>query len=111
MGNMGYSEAKCQDVGMKVDQIILSCDTGVIGKIVDYGIQSKIEDNTYCRYNSTGQCAKALSSSLNTTLQNCVFNSTCHISGLQKYVTASKTTCLDEDASFHVQYFCWQTEA
>ena len=38
IGNMGYSKSKCFTVGMLSDTISLSCGTGVIAEVVDFGI-------------------------------------------------------------------------
>ena len=60
LGNMGGSQTKCFSVGMQANSVVLSCGVGLISEIVDFGLQSSIEDPELCTYNKTGTCAQSL---------------------------------------------------
>jgi hypothetical protein len=62
MGNMGFSTTKCLSSGMLADKILLSCKTGLVSEIVDFGYISKSENKDMCTKNSTGVCANAYNS-------------------------------------------------
>lgn len=51
LGNLGFTSPKCVDVGMETNNILLSCRTGYIGKITDFGVNAKGEDRSLCRRN------------------------------------------------------------
>ena len=84
----------------------LSCNTGIIAHIVDYGIAARNESHDYCLNNKSGVCYSSLNSTLNTTLNKCLYNKTCMVTGLKNYVNSNNSTCKNEDANFHVQYMC-----
>ena len=44
LGNMGFSQTKCASSYLGTDQIVLSCKTGQINQLVDYGITPKFEN-------------------------------------------------------------------
>ena len=60
LGSLGFSKTKCTSTGMLTDRIALSCKTGVINKIVDFGINAKFEDRDLCIRNTTGACANSI---------------------------------------------------
>jgi hypothetical protein len=53
---------------MDANSLFLSCSTGHIAEIVDFGIHAKFEDTDLCVRNATGVCANSLSPTLNQTL-------------------------------------------
>ncbi len=48
LGSMGFANTKCTNAGMETDKIVLSCNTGNVTKIVDFGINAKFEDRDIC---------------------------------------------------------------
>lgn len=48
LGNMGFAESKCINVGLDVDKILLQCHQGYIGLIFDFGYIAKNEDKDIC---------------------------------------------------------------
>jgi hypothetical protein len=74
---------------MEANSIVLSCNTGIISEIVDYGIASSKEDPSYCLRNTTGQCNNSLSSGIKTQLQACIGNATCKITNLKSQVISN----------------------
>jgi len=54
LGNMGFSTTKCVTTSMETNNIILSCKTGFIAKITDFGINAKGEDKNICQKNKAG---------------------------------------------------------
>jgi hypothetical protein len=62
---MGYSKTKCFTVQMDAASLYLSCGTGYIAEIVDFGIQAKFEDTDLCIRNATGVCANSMSPTFN----------------------------------------------
>jgi hypothetical protein len=100
LGNMGFSSAKCTSTGMATDKIFLSCRTGNITQIVDFGIQARFEDHDVCLRNSTGACSNSFDKTrLNNDIHSqCVGKRTCKFNNLKSYVTANNATCTHEDA-------------
>lgn len=73
---------------MASDRIVLSCKTGVIGKIVDFGLNAKFEDRDMCIRNPNGVCKGAFNDNivrrdLETT---CLNQTSCKIQSLRSYV-------------------------
>lgn len=60
IGNMGFSATKCVTTSMETNNIILSCKTGFISKINDFGINAKGEDRKLCKRNQLGACAEGI---------------------------------------------------
>ena len=44
IGNLGFSQTKCISSTLITDKIIMSCKTGMIADIVDFGFISRSED-------------------------------------------------------------------
>lgn len=64
LGNMGFAEPRCIHSGLSADKTILSCKTGQIHDIVDFGFLSYAEDQDVCvRPNATSPCDKLYSHS------------------------------------------------
>jgi hypothetical protein len=100
MGNMGFSTTKCQQSGMAADKFYISCPTGLIGHIVDFGITASYENKDLCVNNSTGACVSSFNSTkmrsdIETT---CLSKKNCTFSGIKNYVTSNKTTCQSSEA-------------
>lgn len=51
LGNLGYSDTHCDQVPITIGQVRLHCTYGVIGEILDYGINDVNNDidATYCK--------------------------------------------------------------
>lgn len=77
LGNMGFSTPKCMDTSMTTNTIILSCNTGHIGKITDFGVNAKGERRTLCRRNQLGKCATAFTESAKSEIEKCKGKDTC----------------------------------
>ena len=60
LGSMGYSKTKCAATGMAGNKVVLSCKTGVVNRIVDFGINTKFEDKDLCLRNNTGVCTPTI---------------------------------------------------
>jgi len=80
LGNMGFSMPKCVDTGMETNNIILSCRTGTIGKITDFGVNAKGESRTLCRRNQIGKCANAFTDNAKAEIEKCKGNDICRLS-------------------------------
>eukprot|EP00347_Sterkiella_histriomuscorum_P023421 403334704 len=111
LGSMGFSQVKCTQTGMATDRIVLSCKTGFIGKIVDFGLNARFENRDMCIRNQNGVChgsfnEKIVRQDLEST---CLNQESCKINSLRSYVKFNQTVCLDEDAQFFVQYYCTQS--
>ena len=90
LGNMGFSKTKCHTVTMATNQMFMSCSTGHLSKVVDFGVSASFENINYCQHNTTGVCATSLSASLNTVFQNCIGNKSCLIPNLKQYVVSNQ---------------------
>ena len=111
MGNMGFAGTKCVNSGMAANQILLSCQTGSISNIQSYGINSKKENMDNCVTNTTGQCAGAFDTTMNTLMNSCIGKESCWLTGLKSKIIKNNATCTDEDAHFYVQYYCSHSDA
>jgi len=77
LGNLGFSMPKCMDTSMSTDTIILSCKTGQIGKITDFGVNAKGENRTLCRRNQLGKCATAFTEASKAEIEKCKGKDSC----------------------------------
>jgi hypothetical protein len=110
MGNMGFSTPKCVDTGMATNNIIMSCKTGYIAKVTDFGINAKGEDKTLCRRNQVGACANALSDNAKTQIETCKGKESCKVANIKDLVKGDqKQNCASDLSSFFVQFMCHQT--
>lgn len=57
---MGFASDRCIHTAMETDKIVLSCDSGNVTEIVDFGINARFEDRDQCLMNKTGACANSL---------------------------------------------------
>ncbi len=48
LGNLGYSSVQCASIPAKVEKLSLSCPYGNVGKILDYGVNSNLNDKYVC---------------------------------------------------------------
>ena len=60
LGSLGFSKTKCTSTGMATDKIVLTCNTGVISNVTEFGINARFEDRDLCIRNHTGACANSL---------------------------------------------------
>lgn len=110
LGNMGFSSTRCGNAGMAANQIQLSCNIGEISKIEAFGISANFEDQSYCMVNKTSFCHSSINNTtLSKKLNECKNKTECKVTNLKSYITANSKVCGDEDAFFHVMYYCSQS--
>jgi hypothetical protein len=86
MGNWGFSTTKCVSSGMEANQVLMSCETGQISRIVSFGINAKGEDAELCLQNTKGACYDVFNSTLQENLNSCIGSDSCKTNNLKKYV-------------------------
>lgn len=78
LGNMGFSMTKCTSSYLGSDQMVLSCKTGNINALVDFGITPKFENRDQCLRNTTSVCASSINyDGFKKLLQPCIGQAQC----------------------------------
>ena len=58
MGNMGFAESRCIHSGLSADKAILSCKTGQITNVTDFGFLSYADNEDVCLRPADSPCNK-----------------------------------------------------
>jgi len=111
LGNMGFSGPRCVHVGLRVDNALLSCPTGSIRQLIDFGFISTDEDQNVCLRTLTDyECEHAYNrqSALAAIESQCLNRSSCLISNISSMLHRNATggLCSQAETKFFVQYAC-----
>jgi hypothetical protein len=61
LGNMGFSRTECEVTSMiKGNALDLTCKSGVMTQLVDWGISTKFEDQMTCKRHENNFCSEIL---------------------------------------------------
>jgi len=73
---------------MASDRIVLSCKTGVIGKIIDFGLNAKFENRDLCVRNPNGVCKNTFNDKIvrKDLEDSCLNKDSCKITSIRSYV-------------------------
>lgn len=110
LGNLGYSSVECTQMPAAVQKISLSCPYGSIGKVLDYGVNTAVEDKYGCMSNDQNMPCKpnaewVTEGSQAKGKEHSLFD----FNGKSLYNNSEDATrCLTQDATLFVQYSCIQ---
>lgn len=108
LGNMGFSGPRCVHVGLRVDNALLSCPTGSIRQVIDFGFISTDEDQNVCLRTLTDyECEQAYNrqSALASIESQCLERSSCLITNISSMLLRNATNyglCSQVETQFFI---------
>jgi hypothetical protein len=116
LGNLGFSQTVCLQSSMiKGNDQKMTCQTGEITELIDWGVATRFEDQQMCRANSEGYCHEFLNRDLVKSMfeQNCKGNTACQFKEFSQFIKndtnsnpAYVGSCLDSESRIFFQYTC-----
>lgn len=123
LGNLGFSSSECliQPMGYsRFNNADIRCTTGVLTHLIDFGINTKAEDQNQCRKDRNNICSKYIlergHEGIYSVFQNqCEGKDSCIIKNFDKFLSRKGDknvieACLELESRVFFQYACEQTE-
>ena len=102
ISNLGYSTMECRNIPLSLGNIAIDCPYGVVGGIIDYGVNNPDEGSPIdaCQTNSINRKCKPSTAMLD------AFKKAIGKDHLNVGFSASAGSCNSANAQLYVQYSC-----
>ena len=114
ISNLGYSDVECHSIPVSLGNLVVSCNYGTVGKILDYGVNNEDSGSPLdaCSNNDYNRSCKPNSGRISDILSQAVgmksYNVRFELGDFYQGGEASKT-CSDPTNLFFVQHTCVQS--